>query len=101
MPIEQVVEPNRQHLEVTIARADRVAVGEAKGTSRHREARVALAKEIVPDFGRPVGRKSIFDACAYQPATVGILFEPLIEAPVVTLVTVNSLVPTQPAPLLA
>jgi len=71
VPIEQVVDPNRQRLDVAIGGGDNVAANDGC-SNRHREGLVVQTQEIVLDFGRPVGRKSPFDARSRQPATVAV-----------------------------
>jgi hypothetical protein len=98
VPIEQVVKSNGQHLDVVIVGGDSVGGAQADA-GRYGNARVVESHEIVFDFGCPVRRKGIFEARASQPVAV-LLFEPLIELPLVTLLTVNWLPPSQlPPPL--
>ena len=105
-PVEQVVEPDFHHLDIAVAGGERIA-GEDRGRGWNEEGPVAQPEIVVFHLHRPVVREGVFEASAEQPAAgvVAAVGEcakvpQVSDTPVVTLVTVRLLLPTQPPPAL-
>ena len=60
-PVEQIIDTDREHLDVAISGGERVG---ADAGDHNGVARIVQPEEIVLQFRRPVLRKCIFDTCA-------------------------------------
>src|SRR6516165_7164300 len=65
-PVEQVVEPNFEHLDIAVAGGERIA-GKERGRGRNHEGPVAQPEIVVFQLHRPIVCEGVFETSADQP----------------------------------